>query len=112
MERKPEDTGRIIRELYDALLSVYGPQGWWPLRSRRDGTGFTPGGYHPGILAELSFDEKFEISAGAVLTQNTAWNNAASAIDSMLDTGLLETESVASCELGKLGGLIRSSGYF
>ncbi len=112
MERKPEDTGRIIRELYETLLSVYGPQGWWPLRSGKHNIVFTEGGYHPGVSVKLSLNEQFEISAGAVLTQNTAWNNAASAIDALLTAGMLSAEAVAAAEHEKLAGLIRSSGYF
>src|SRR5882672_4532521 len=45
---------RLLR-LYRELLLRFGPQGWWPGRS------------------------PFEIAAGAILTQHTAWSQAARA---------------------------------
>ena len=45
-------TSNILMELYEALLARYGPQKWWP------------------------GETDFEVMIGAVLTQNTNWNNA------------------------------------
>ena len=45
-----------FREYYTALLSRYGPQNWWPARSR------------------------FEVIVGAYLTQNTNWSNVEKAL--------------------------------
>ena len=45
-----------IPEYYTALLSRYGPQNWWPARSR------------------------FEVIVGAYLTQNTNWSNVEKAM--------------------------------
>ena len=45
-----------IPQYYTALLSRYGPQNWWPARSR------------------------FEVIVGAYLTQNTNWSNVEKAL--------------------------------
>ena len=42
----------IIKTIYKTLLESYGPQFWWPAET------------------------EFEVMVGAVLTQNTSWNNA------------------------------------
>ena len=44
-------------QLYKALLKHMGPQGWWPADTRE------------------------EIILGAILVQNTNWNNAALLLD-------------------------------
>jgi endonuclease-3 related protein len=69
-------------------MEAYGPQGWWP--------GETP----------------FEVCAGAVLTQNTSWRNAARAVERLKEAGLLEAEALASCRSDRLQRLIRTAGYF
>ena len=51
-----------IRQLYDALFEYYGPQHWWPCLT----------------------GERWEIIAGAILTQNTAWTNVEKAIGHLL----------------------------
>ena len=109
-----------IRGLYNILLRRYGPQGWWPLRSRRitaccsvsRSIGFNSGGYHPGIHTVDSRTECFEIAVGAVLTQNTNWNNAAAAVDMLIDQDMLCAEKILSAPEGELAEMIRSSGYY
>ncbi len=75
-------------EVYRLLLARFGPQHWWP--------GETP----------------FEVTVGAVLTQNTAWKNVEKAIGRLKAAGLLHPEGIAGVSLPKLQSLIRSSGYF
>ena len=48
-------SGRLV-EIYNRLYEFYGPQGWWPGKTR------------------------FEVIVGAILTQNTAWSNVEKAI--------------------------------
>ena len=67
-----------LLQLYRSLLTAYGPQGWWPLLNH-NGTNPTKTGvvrgYHPG---DHSFPhnarERFEICAGAILTQYIEFN--------------------------------------
>jgi endonuclease-3 related protein len=77
-----------IGPYYDALIEAWGPQDWWPARSR------------------------FEVIAGAILTQNTAWSNVARALRSLRSAGLLSVSGIRDTPQHKLEKLIRPAGYF
>lgn len=77
-----------LEVIYDRLYRYFGPQHWWP--------GETP----------------FEIIVGAILTQNTSWQNVARAIDNLKKAMVLTPEKLHSLPLDKLARLIRPSGYF
>lgn len=78
---------RELTWLYERLLATYGPQHWWPAES------------------------VFEMMAGAVLVQNTAWTSAARAIQSLKEAELLSAEALAALSQERLAELIRASGY-
>jgi endonuclease-3 related protein len=67
---------------------AYGPQNWWPAE--------TP----------------FEVMVGAVLTQNTAWQNVERAIRNLKQKGQLTLEAVDKLEHKELAEIIRPSGYY
>jgi endonuclease III related protein len=73
---------------YDALFRAYGPQHWWPGRTR------------------------FEIIVGAILTQNTSWTNVERAIANLRREKLLSPSPIEKIPFARLAKLIRSSGYF
>lgn len=73
---------------YDALFRAYGPQHWWPGRTR------------------------FEVIVGAILTQNTSWTNVERAIRNLRRQKLLSPIAVERVSPARLARLIRSSGYF
>jgi len=75
-------------EAYNKLLDVYGPQHWWPA------------------------DTAFEMMVGAILTQNTNWQNVETAIANLKTHHMLDCEAIASCNLHQLGEIIRSSGSY
>jgi len=75
-------------QVYEKLLAVYGPQHWWPA------------------------DTPFEMMVGAVLTQNTNWQNVETAIASLKAHQMLDCETIASSNLAQLGEVIRSSGSY
>lgn len=77
-----------LQELYQRLLEVLGPQGWWP--------GETP----------------FEVAVGAILTQNTNWNNVAIAIAKLKEQEVLEPEALHNLPEAELARLIRPAGYY
>jgi endonuclease-3 related protein len=77
-----------VERVYRILLRAWGPQGWWPARTR------------------------FEVMAGAVLTQNTAWTNVEKALANLREAGLLDPEVLAAAPGGRLARLLRPSGYF
>jgi endonuclease-3 related protein len=77
-----------LRLYYDALLSAYGPQHWWPGRTR------------------------FEVIVGAILTQSTNWSNVERAIAALRRENLLSPLALERIPTPRLARLIRSSGYF
>ncbi|MBM3307453.1 MAG: hypothetical protein FJY74_03920 [Candidatus Eisenbacteria bacterium] len=77
-----------VSDAYRTLLSVYGPQGWWPSRG------------------------PFEMMVGAVLTQHASWRNAERAIEAMRSLGLLAPEAIVRTSPAALARIIRSSGPF
>jgi endonuclease-3 related protein len=80
--------GRELAAYYQTLLRAYGPQNWWPAQSR------------------------FEIIAGAYLTQNTAWTNVERAMANLRAAGMLSPGGIREVPLRKLQALVRPSGYF
>ena len=78
---------RLLR-LHVALLRRFGPQRWWPGRSA------------------------YEVAAGAILTQNTAWTNAARAIAALRARRLLDPRRLAALSEAELGEVIRSAGTY
>lgn len=77
-----------IRTIYARLLAFYGPQNWWPAESN------------------------FEMLVGAVLTQNTNWQNVKKTIDKIRSEGLLTFDGLYSLPVENLAQLIKSSGYY
>ena len=78
----------LIPEVYRRLYGAYGPQGWWP------------------------GDSPFEVIAGAILTQSTAWTNVEKALAAMKAAGCWYFEAIAALPEPELAAIIRSSGYY
>jgi len=77
-----------LDEYYNSLFTALGPQHWWPGKSQ------------------------FEIIIGAILVQNTSWQNAATAIVRLREAGLLSSTQIRRVPLGRLQRLIQPSGYY
>lgn len=77
-----------IPQFYTALLARYGPQNWWPARSR------------------------FEVIVGAYLTQNTNWSNVEKALLNLRRARRLSLFAMRESSIVKLEALVRPSGYF
>ncbi|MCX7950185.1 MAG: hypothetical protein N2509_08755, partial [Treponemataceae bacterium] len=77
-----------LHELYQRLLAAFGPQGWWP--------GDTP----------------FEVALGAILTQNTNWQNVARVLARLKEKGLLDPLTLFEMPPGELAALLRPAGYY
>ena len=102
---RERDATEVITAVYAALYGRFGPQGWWPVTA----AGETEAAYSGGPTDE---GQRFEVAAGAVLTQNTAWANASKAVGNLLRAGALDPESILSMEAAGLAELIRPSGYY
>lgn len=94
--------------VYAILYRHFGPQGWWPVTSK---SGKVPE-YSPGDYSAKTPAMKFEICAGAILTQNTSWKNAEKAIINLNSARALSAGKLAKMPLNRLAALIRPSGYF
>ncbi len=77
-----------LQDIYDRLYRFFGPQNWWPAES------------------------KLEMVVGAVLTQNTNWQNVCTAIDRLRAEGLLSYEGLSGLTVDSLAFFIKSSGYY
>ena len=80
--------GELLGELYQKLWEAFGPQGWWPAE--------TP----------------FEVIMGAILTQNTNWNNVAQVLAALKAEGLLQPRDLREMPEGELAQRVRPAGYF
>ena len=76
--------------LFHTLFDIYGEQHWWPSRS---GT-------------------RWEIAAGAVLVQNTAWANVEKALDNLEAADLMSPQGILSVPDEALREIIRPAGFF
>ncbi|HER43200.1 MAG TPA: endonuclease III domain-containing protein [Candidatus Eisenbacteria bacterium] len=92
-------------EIYQRLLSEYGPQGWWPVTPPGERTPRYTGGPRDSA-------QRFEVAVGALLTQNTSWRNASRAIENLNDARLLSPAGIGGAGKNALARLIRPAGYF
>jgi endonuclease III related protein len=77
-----------LTRFYEALYEAYGPQHWWP-----------------GETAT-------EIAIGAILVQNTNWQNVEKAIARLRDAELLSWTALYKVPMAELAELIRPAGYY
>jgi endonuclease-3 related protein len=79
---------RRLLTVYEKLYNYFGPQNWWP--------GDTP----------------FEIMVGAILTQNTNWQNVEKAIENLKAGNALCPSKILELPDDELAEMLRPSGYF
>jgi len=85
----PVSSGHSVLPAYfEVLFAAYGPQHWWPGRSR------------------------FEVILGAILTQNTSWKNVERAIANLRARRLLSPLAMQKASAARLSACIRPAGYF
>ncbi|MDB9823007.1 endonuclease III domain-containing protein [Deltaproteobacteria bacterium] len=80
--------GDRLLEMFDVMLNHFGPQHWWP------------------------GETKFEVMVGAILTQNTNWNNVEKAIRNLKTKNLLSIEALHLISKSSLADNIRPAGYY
>ena len=81
-------TSEILEDIYQRLLAHFGSQDWWPAE--------TP----------------FEVMVGAILTQNTNWQNVEKAIARLKENNLLSLAAMAALPVEELAEYIRPAGYY
>jgi len=77
-----------LLNIYYRLYKHFGPQGWWPANSA------------------------FEVAVGAILTQNTSWQNVERAIAGLKKGRFLTFRKMLRLDEKKLTSLIRPAGYY
>ncbi|PCI30596.1 MAG: endonuclease III [SAR324 cluster bacterium] len=104
-----------LSELYQKLLALYGPQGWWPVSTEAQTWENKAGnqGYHPGNF-EIPENEaqQLEICLGSILTQNTNWRNAAQAVAQLRTLKDFSFSGIGNMPIDQLEEAIRVAGYF
>ena len=85
---RPSRASEVLLDMFWRLFDHFGPQYWWP--------GQTP----------------FEIAVGAILTQNTNWQNVEKAICNLKKHKLLEPRAILELPPSLLAELIRPAGYY
>lgn len=83
-----ETNSMNLIDIYEALLQHFGYQYWWPAKT------------------------KFEIIIGAILTQQTAWQNVEKAIANLKKSNLLDVASLSSAKRKVVESCIRPSGFY
>lgn len=105
-----------LKQNYEKLLELYGPQGWWPLLEVQGTNPTKTGsikGYHPGDYSYPKTDrQRFEICIGALLTQNTAWSNVEKALLNLEKLNAINPKKILEMHDEKLREAIRPAGYF
>jgi endonuclease-3 related protein len=101
-----------ILKIYKLLYDEYKPQGWWPILMSNESEEYATL-YHPNDFSyPKNRDQRFEISIGAILTQNTAWKNVEKALINLKKQDLLNCKGILRVNEEKLKELIRPSGYY
>ncbi len=82
------NTRSRLELIYQRLFEHFGPRHWWPA------------------------DSPLEVAVGAVLTQNTSWQNVEKAIANLKRANLLDLEAMRALEPRKLSSYIKPAGYY
>jgi endonuclease-3 related protein len=77
-----------LQRSYQLLMQRFGPQHWWPAES------------------------PLEVMVGAILTQNTNWQNVERALNQMREHNLLQWPHLHTVAIEELAELIRPAGYY
>jgi endonuclease-3 related protein len=78
----------VLWKYYQSLFEHLGPQNWWPARTR------------------------LEIILGAILVQNTAWRNAALAIEQLQRDGIQGHRGLRNASRKTLEDAVRPAGFY
>jgi endonuclease-3 related protein len=80
---------KMLKTLYDEMSAEFGPlEGWWPAAS------------------------DFERIAGAILVQQTRWENVDRVLREMTSLNLMSPEAVAALSADELEEIVRPAGFY
>jgi endonuclease-3 related protein len=84
--------------LYQILLDKFGELNWWPVDKN----------YHK----KTGSDPRFEVMAGAILTQNAAWLNVEKALKNLKSKNILDLKKISDIDIEKLQKMVKPTGFF
>jgi len=100
-----------FKKTYHTLYRMYGPQGWWPLITKKNSV--LQCLYHPkSFEIPNTQPQQYEICIGAILTQNTAWRNVIQALINLNQINALNHKTAQKIQIEMLKEAIRPAGYF
>ncbi len=79
---------QVLKDMFDILYETFGAQNWWPAET------------------------ELEMMVGAILTQNTNWNNVEKAIENLRARDLLSVAGLRDIPISLLAEYIRPAGYY
>jgi endonuclease-3 related protein len=79
---------QVLKEMFNILYAALGAQNWWPAET------------------------ELEMMVGAILTQNTNWNNVEKAIENLGNRDLLSVAGLRDIPISLLAEYIRPAGYY
>jgi endonuclease-3 related protein len=85
-------------EVFARLAKAYGQGEWWPIDAA----------YHEANKT----DWRFEVVAGAILTQNTSWTNVEQALKNLKARKLLSAKAVARADPATIREAVRPAGFY
>jgi endonuclease-3 related protein len=77
-----------VQELFDRLAAEYNVEDWWPAES------------------------PWEVMVGAILVQQTAWENVVKVLDLMNEKGLMMVDAINALPLSELQEVLRPVGFY
>lgn len=83
-----KDFSTRLKWIFDTAFECYGHQSWWPA------------------------DTDLEICIGAILTQNTNWQNASRAINNLIENDCMTIDAISDICASDLATLLRPAGYY
>lgn len=81
-------SAELNMRIFERMLDAYGPRGWWPARTR------------------------FEVIAGAILTQNVSWKNARNAVLGLKKAGMLSPGALLGATREEIAAKIKTSRFY
>lgn len=107
ISKKEMQNTASIKDVYTALFNCFGPQGWWPLIKNGEVV------HHASFTSkELTKKEQFEISIGAILTQNTNWKNVEKALLNLDKLNAINPKVIQNININTLRKAIKPAGYY
>lgn len=88
----------LLIEIYRSLHGTFGLLKDWPQKDWPQSNNFKP--------------HRFEVVVGAILTQNTSWQNVEKALSGLVKANLVSPQQIDECSFEGLQEAISSSGFY